>query len=673
MRGSVLAIPLVLTILSASIAPTLIAELTSPRQDPAGEASLNDLGSTQTNGSASGQDGRLRNPARVGGSHTTYAPIQLHLVLQDSVRHISYPPYDPEAKKFHLVSEIPSRFMWEGWSVDEIDGYSWALVDSLEQEDPDWTPWSIDSTSTTVTLSVPDTLSLVRRYLLVRERDSAGRIFVADAHLFVRRWARERRILVVDDFPVEGDDWPGDEEHDRFLVDTLLADAANRGIAVDLLDPFDPDTGLFSPDRLSPDSLSRYKIIVWNTFGYRSVLPYSGIRYLNAAQTYNWLSYHLDQGGDLWILGTSVFSSLKYDNSSSPGHDPFGSYPQDFVWKYLNLRSVYGPEECMIGCFMNSLGSVLDQRAHGFEIAEPTAAGQLEGLDTLVVTAPFDSPHKGVPFCEGRLSRNGLSRMNSETLFTYVSNGRAQVFPPIDSHMDHTATAFRYQHPDRGCVVAFGFPVVFFSADAAQHLGATVLDWFLGGCNPINLTSVQISPEEGALRISWCVSGTEDYVAFDVIRESDSDRPSCIAALRPVNNRHRFEILDSDVIAGIVYDYYLEAVNRNGNRETLYLGAGVLESAITAWQFDCPHPNPFISHASIPYEAPECGVLQVRIYDVSGRLVRTLTDERVDIGTGQITWDGRTSRNHHAAAGVYFLEINVDDNVITKKLVRLLQ
>ncbi|NOQ21355.1 MAG: PQQ-binding-like beta-propeller repeat protein [Candidatus Aegiribacteria sp.] len=71
----------------------------------------------------------------------------------------------------------------------------------------------------------------------------------------------------------------------------------------------------------------------------------------------------------------------------------------------------------------------------------------------------------------------------------------------------------------------------------------------------------------------------------------------------------------------------------------------------------CASPNPFYSTASISFELSEPGWTSVTVYDLSGRIVRTL--ENSELGTGQhsITWDGRRENGEGVAAGLYYCRI----------------
>jgi outer membrane protein assembly factor BamB len=71
----------------------------------------------------------------------------------------------------------------------------------------------------------------------------------------------------------------------------------------------------------------------------------------------------------------------------------------------------------------------------------------------------------------------------------------------------------------------------------------------------------------------------------------------------------------------------------------------------------CASPNPFYSAASISFELPEPGWTSVTVYDLSGRIVRTL--ENSELGTGQhsISWGGRRENGEVVSAGLYICRI----------------
>jgi hypothetical protein len=82
-------------------------------------------------------------------------------------------------------------------------------------------------------------------------------------------------------------------------------------------------------------------------------------------------------------------------------------------------------------------------------------------------------------------------------------------------------------------------------------------------------------------------------------------------------------------------------------------------------------PNPFTPATEVRFAIPARGDVSLRVYDVAGRLVRTLVDEPLEAGAHSIHWDGRTDPGKQAAAGVYFLRLETAEGTANRKIVRL--
>ncbi len=70
-------------------------------------------------------------------------------------------------------------------------------------------------------------------------------------------------------------------------------------------------------------------------------------------------------------------------------------------------------------------------------------------------------------------------------------------------------------------------------------------------------------------------------------------------------------------------------------------------------------PNPFRTKATVRYDVPFPGdLVTLRIYDVSGRLLRTLRDGLDPAGPHEVAWTGLDASGRRVASGVYFLVLN---------------
>ncbi|MBD3348135.1 MAG: S8 family serine peptidase [Candidatus Eisenbacteria bacterium] len=80
-------------------------------------------------------------------------------------------------------------------------------------------------------------------------------------------------------------------------------------------------------------------------------------------------------------------------------------------------------------------------------------------------------------------------------------------------------------------------------------------------------------------------------------------------------------------------------------------------------------PNPFGAGTGISYALPADGYVELRIYDVSGRLVRTLVEGLQPAGKWTVAWDGRDDRDNRVASGVYFYSLRADGKTVEKRMV----
>jgi hypothetical protein len=84
--------------------------------------------------------------------------------------------------------------------------------------------------------------------------------------------------------------------------------------------------------------------------------------------------------------------------------------------------------------------------------------------------------------------------------------------------------------------------------------------------------------------------------------------------------------------------------------------------------------NPMAEHGStVQFGLATADRVEARVYDVSGRLVRTLADRRFPAGQHQLVWDGADDRGVRLSRGVYFVRLRYQQNGFesAKKLVMI--
>ncbi|MFN0158083.1 MAG: T9SS type A sorting domain-containing protein [Bacteroidota bacterium] len=78
------------------------------------------------------------------------------------------------------------------------------------------------------------------------------------------------------------------------------------------------------------------------------------------------------------------------------------------------------------------------------------------------------------------------------------------------------------------------------------------------------------------------------------------------------------------------------------------------------------YPNPFNASTRIRYHIPNSTHVTLRVFDVLGREVATLVDERMNRGMHHAQWDGANN-----SSGVYFYRLITDNHIATRKLLLL--
>ncbi|MCK4427194.1 MAG: T9SS type A sorting domain-containing protein, partial [candidate division Zixibacteria bacterium] len=90
------------------------------------------------------------------------------------------------------------------------------------------------------------------------------------------------------------------------------------------------------------------------------------------------------------------------------------------------------------------------------------------------------------------------------------------------------------------------------------------------------------------------------------------------------------------------------------------------------------YPNPFNPSTKIPFTVFGSQFTvhspihtSLKIYNILGQKVRTLVDEEKLPGIYQAIWDGKDDEGKDVASGIYFYQLTVRDQILTKKMLLL--
>jgi hypothetical protein len=80
------------------------------------------------------------------------------------------------------------------------------------------------------------------------------------------------------------------------------------------------------------------------------------------------------------------------------------------------------------------------------------------------------------------------------------------------------------------------------------------------------------------------------------------------------------------------------------------------------------YPNPFNPATSIHYELAASDYVQIKIYNLLGQEVKTLTNEFKPAGSYNVVWDGTNNIGKNMSSGIYFFTLKTRKYVETKKM-----
>ena len=83
------------------------------------------------------------------------------------------------------------------------------------------------------------------------------------------------------------------------------------------------------------------------------------------------------------------------------------------------------------------------------------------------------------------------------------------------------------------------------------------------------------------------------------------------------------------------------------------------------------YPNPFNPVTTLRYDLPENGNVNITIYDMLGRQVKTLINQNQDAGYRSVVWNATNNYGEPVSAGIYLYQIQAGEYMQTKKMVLL--
>jgi len=186
---------------------------------------------------------------------------------------------------------------------------------------------------------------------------------------------------------------------------------------------------------------------------------------------------------------------------------------------------------------------------------------------------------------------------------------------------------------------------------------------------PVFFASFDVVVNDDSVMLAWLVTADEAIAGFRVYRRNLSTGRVATLPENGLIPSTETSYVDRRVQQGTSYEYTLNAVASDGS---MFLSRPVIVTtrglSTVLYQ---NHPNPFNPTTRIDFDLGWTAKVHLAIYDVSGKLVRTLIKRRMQPGAHSEVWDGRDNNGSTIATGVYFYRFTAGNRTLMRKAVLL--
>jgi hypothetical protein len=183
---------------------------------------------------------------------------------------------------------------------------------------------------------------------------------------------------------------------------------------------------------------------------------------------------------------------------------------------------------------------------------------------------------------------------------------------------------------------------------------------------PTLISSYHANWVRGAVEVSWIMATEGVQYEYQVLRKTGDDEQYTELSCE-INGQGKERVVrDATAEAGKLYWYRVLVVDED-QPVTWF------ETSITTPPFEFAlyqnAPNPFNPSTRIDFTLDMAGPVSLRIYDISGRLVRSLVDGHRSVKSYTEEWDGRDDLGNEVASGIYFVQLTAGNKTLTRKAV----
>ena len=175
---------------------------------------------------------------------------------------------------------------------------------------------------------------------------------------------------------------------------------------------------------------------------------------------------------------------------------------------------------------------------------------------------------------------------------------------------------------------------------------------------------------EDGISLEWVLADRSRVARWELQRATSELGPWLAIDATAVDLGGATVVVDRNVEAGTTYFYRLLATARDSSQTIL----GPVKGAVgrpNRIELGVARPNPAASRSLISFALPARGDVDLAIFDVTGRRVRSLVTGSQAAGVHESAWDLRDDAGALVRAGVYYYRLDVAGRAFTRRLIAL--
>ncbi len=186
------------------------------------------------------------------------------------------------------------------------------------------------------------------------------------------------------------------------------------------------------------------------------------------------------------------------------------------------------------------------------------------------------------------------------------------------------------------------------------------------GLLPVELASFTSTVNKNSVTLNWKTSSEVNNSGFDIERKKEGtslwNKVGSIQGKGTTNEEILYKFEDRNVPTAS-YKYRLKQIDFNGNYEYHNLVNTVQVGVPDKWDLSQNYPNPFNPTTKINFDIPKESIVKLNVYDISGRLVANIVNEKKDAGYFTVEFNGSS-----LSSSVYFYRLETESFTMTKKM-----